>query len=77
MANLPMVEGVWLKEEERICDNSKCNRIVTDGDFYFTDTIGSIFCELCGPCVRYERTRAAQREQRKEPVRVIIGLKEE
>ena len=76
MHNLPMAEGIWWKED-RVCDDIKCGRIITVGDFYFTDPEGGIFCESCGQCIRYERKRAAQREQNKEPVRVIIGLEEE
>ena len=76
MANLPMVEGIWFKED-RICNDNKCDRIITDGDFYFTDPEGSIFCESCGLCIRYERKRAAQRKIDGELARPIIGLKEE
>ena len=76
MDSFPMAERIWL-QGDRICDDKKCGRIITVGDFYFTDPKGSIFCESCGLCIRYERKRAAQRKENGEIARPIIGLKEE
>ena len=72
---LPVVQGVWF-QEDTTCEDEKCDRIVAFGDNYFTDPEEHIYCESCGLCLRYERKRALQREQNKEPVRTILGLEE-
>ena len=64
-------------QEDRECDDSKCDRIIATGDKAFTDGEGHLYCESCGLCIRYEAKKLAQRQELGIETRKIKGLGKE
>ena len=75
MKQFGLEQGYWTGDP-CTCKNGKCSMSIANGATAFFDDEGGAFCERCGIIVRYERKKAAQRRERGQPTRRIMGLKE-
>lgn len=58
------MEIAYAEEEPTECADDPCTRLIISDAVCFIDIQGGgkLYCEICGPCERYHRKKATERE---------------